>query len=49
MRAEGFGKCKADKSQFAAGRSFSAANQCRLGKFVQAEAATVAARERVLA
>lgn len=49
LRSEGFGFCKADKSQFAKSRTFSGTNDCRFNQFVQAAPAVVVARERALA
>ena len=48
MRSAGMGTCKADRSQFAAARTLSPGNICRIDSFKQAEAATVAARVRAL-
>lgn len=49
MRATGFGLCKADKTKFAAARTFAPTNECRFDAFKQAAPETVAAREKALA
>jgi hypothetical protein len=49
MRAHGFGQCKADPDEaMRAGRTHSAQAICRLDKFVKADIAVIARREREL-
>ena len=45
LRAHGYGLCKTLNQP---GRTFSASNPCRFGKFTQAPADTVAKREKVI-
>ncbi|SEF31384.1 hypothetical protein ABL840_09085 [Variovorax sp. NFACC27] len=49
LRVYGFGTCKAAPVAEQACRTFSALNECRIGKFTQAPADTVAKREKVIA
>ena len=49
MRSHGFGQCKADPDEaMRAGRTHSAQALCRLDKFVRADIAVIARREREL-
>lgn len=49
LRAHGYGLCRADANPLTAkGHTLSGQNICRMGKFKQAPAATVAKRREVL-
>lgn len=48
LRVYGFGKCKVAPAAEQACRTFSASNECRIGKFEQASADKVAQREKVI-
>lgn len=47
LRAHGYGRCKVDPNEaMRAGRTFSAQNICRIGKFAKAEVKVIARREK---
>lgn len=47
LRQHGFGRCKADPDEMMrAGRTFSARNVCRIGRFEKADVKVIARREK---
>ncbi len=50
LKAHGYGNCQADTNPATrTARTYSSQNVCRIGKFIPAEARTVAAREKAMA